>query len=122
MKFRVLVAAGGLFAAPAANAMPVDVFLAKAQGLQSKGMLAMFSGDLKVLLDTVKADAAALKSERDAAQAAHRKPPYCPPGPVQMDQKEILAAMQAVPAADRSRTDSRTALRAHLAQRYPCPA
>ena len=120
MKLKVWVAFAGLCSPVAAHAMPVDAFLAKAQALQSKGMLAMFSGDLKVLLDTIKADAAALRGERESAVAAHRTPPYCPPGPVNMDQKEIIAAMQAVPVANRPRTDTRTALRAHLAQRFPC--
>jgi hypothetical protein len=123
MKLRIMFSAvTAAFAPAAADAMPVDVFLAKAQTLQSKGMLAMFSGDVKVLLDTIKADAAALRGERETAVAAHRTPPYCPPGPVNMDQKEIFAAMQAVPAPERSRTDTRTALRTHLARRFPCPA
>ena len=122
MKFRMLVAAAGLLFPAAADAMPVDTFLAKAQSLQSKGMLAVFSGDLKVLLDTIKADAAALRGERESAISSRRTPPYCPPGPVNMDEKEIIGAMQAVPPADRSHTDTRTALRAHLAQRFPCKA
>ena len=121
MKLKLVVAAAVLVMPVAAQAMPVDAFLARAQSLQSKGMLAMFSGDLKVLMDTIKADAAALRGERESAQAGHRTPPYCPPGPVNMDQKEIIAAMQAVPPAERSRTDTRTALRAHLARRFPCP-
>lgn len=122
MKFRIPLALVALSLAGSAGAMPVDLFLSKIQGLQSKGMMAMFSGDTKLLLDTIKADATALRSEREQAAAAHRKPPYCPPGPISMDQKEIIAAMQAVPVSERARTDSRAALRAHLAQRFPCKA
>ena len=119
MKF--IYAAGLLsLVASAATAMPVETFLSKAQSLQAKGFTAVFSSDVKLLTDAIKADAAALKGEREAAQAAHRTPAYCPPGPVQMGQREIMETMRAVPAPARSRTDTRDALRAHLAQRFPC--
>lgn len=100
--------------------MPVATFLAKADALKAKGPLALFSGDYKLLMGVVKGDAQALKGERDAAKAANRKPAYCPPGPVELSSNDILAAMRAVPAAERTQTDSRAALRTLLARRYPC--
>ena len=101
--------------------MPVDAFLAKADALQAKGMMAMFSGDLKVLTGVIQSDAAALRGEREAATAAHRTPAYCPPGPVKLGSNEIFQTMRAVPAADRSHTDTRDVLRSYLAKRFPCP-
>jgi hypothetical protein len=120
MKFKWITAGALLAISSAAPAMPVDVFLAKTEALQAKGFAAMFSGDLKLLTNTIEADAAALKSERQAAQAAHRTPSYCAPGPVQMGQQEIIDVMRSVSTADRHRTDTRDALRMHLAQRFPC--
>jgi hypothetical protein len=105
-----------------AAAMPVSTFLAKADRLQSKGPFAMFSGDMKLLQNAIKADAAALRAERAAAQAAGKRPAYCPPGPVKMGVKEVMGAMRAVPPAQRARTDTKDALRAYFAGRFPCKA
>ena len=123
MKLRI--AAGLLLVmAPLASAaaMPVSTFLAKADKLQSKGPLAMFSGDMKLLQNTIKADAAALRAERVAAQAAGKRPAYCPPGPIKMGVKEVITAMRAVPPAQRAATDTKDALRAYFARRFPCKA
>ena len=101
--------------------MPLSAFLAKADALQKKGPLAMFSGDLKLLMNQVKADAAQLRSERLAAQAAKRPAAFCPPSAgVKLSDKDIMNAMQAVPAAQRTRTSTKDALRVHMAGRYPC--
>ena len=121
MKFLPIVAALAAAVPAGAAAMPVDSFLAKADALQSKGFAAMVSGDLKVLTAVIKSDAAALRTERDAATAAHRAAAYCPPGPIKLGSNEIFEAMRLVPAADRPRTDTRDVLRAHLAKRFPCP-
>ena len=122
---KVRIAAGVMLVmAPLASAaaMPVSTFVAKAEKLQSKGPLAMFSGDMKLLQNTIKADSAALRAERTAAQAAGKRPAYCPPGPVKMGVKDIMDAMRAVPAGRRAATDTRDALRAYFARRFPCKA
>jgi hypothetical protein len=122
MKFR-LVLGGLLMLAPlaGAHAMPVSTFLDKATALQRKGPLAMFSGDLKLLMNQVKADAQQLRSERLAAEAAKRPAAFCPPAKgASLSDKDILKAMQAVPAAQRPRTSTKDALRVHMAGRYPC--
>ena len=123
MKLRI--AAGLLLiVAPltSAAAMPVSTFLAKAEKLQSKGPLAMFSGDMKLLQNQIKADAAALRAERVTAQQAGKRPAYCPPGPVKLGVKDIIGAMREVPAPRRATTDTRDALRAYFARRFPCSA
>ncbi len=122
MKSRLLLG-GLLVVAPigAAQAMPVSTFLDKATALQKKGPLAMFSGDLKLLMNRVKADALQLRSERLAAEAAKRPAAFCPPAKgAKLSDKDILSAMQAVPVAQRSRTSTKDALRVHMAGRYPC--
>ena len=122
MKYRIAIGLA-LAAAPlsSALAMPVSTFLQKADALQRKGPLAMFSGDLKLLMNQVKADSVQLRVENQAAAAAGRPKAYCTPGAgVQVGHKEVLAAMRAVPAAQRARTTTRQALRAYFARNYPC--
>ena len=112
-----------LAAAPltAAAAMPVSTFLTKAEALKRKGPLALFSGDMKLLRSQITADAVELRKERLAAAAAGRPTAFCPPsGGIKMTDKDVLSAMEAVPAAQRASTDTRTALRAYFARRYPC--
>ena len=104
-----------------AHAMPVATFLTKAEALKKKGPLALFSGDLKLLTKQIKSDAASLRSERLAAKAAGRPTAFCPPeAGAKLTDNDILVAMQAVPAASRGSTDTRAALRAFMARRYPC--
>ncbi len=123
MKLRMLAGALLALAPVAATAMPVSTFLAKADKLEQKGPLAMFSGDLKLLMGQIKTDAAELRAENKAAEAAGRRKAYCTaPGGVKMSNRDILAAMQAVPPAQRARTNTKDALRAYFARRFPCPA
>lgn len=123
MKFRILAGAMLALAPVAAMAMPVSTFLAKADKLQSKGPLAMFSGDLKLLMGQIKTDAAQLRAENKDAEAAGRPKAYCTaPGGVKMSNRDILSAMNAVPPAERARTSTKDALRAYFARRFPCPA
>jgi hypothetical protein len=122
MKFRIALGVL-LAAAPLApvSAMPVSTFLAKAEVLQRKGPLAMFSGDLRLLMRQIKTDAAALRGANDAAAAAGRPKAYCtPPGGVRMGNKEVMAVMQAVPVPQRATTSTKDALRAYFVRRYPC--
>jgi hypothetical protein len=123
MKTRILAGAMLALAPVAATAMPVSTFLAKADKVQKKGPLAMFSGDLKLLMGQVKTDAAELRAENKAAAAAGKPKAYCTaPGGVKMSNRDILSAMQAVPPAQRARTSTKDALRAYFARRFPCPA
>ena len=124
MIFRISI--GLLLAAvplAAAAAMPVSTFLAKADALQRKGPMAMFSGDLKLLTRQVKADAAQLRAANKAAAAAGRPKAYCTPDAgVKMTNRDVLIAMREVPPAQRSTTITRDALRAYFVKRYPCKA
>ena len=123
---KLWILAGAMLAvAPIASAaaMPVSTFLAKADKLQKKGALAMFSGDLKLLTGQVKTDAAELRAENKAAAAAGRQKAYCTPAAgVKLSDRDILVAMQAVPPVERARTSTKAALRSYFTRRYPCPA
>ena len=119
----LMVFAGALALSSGAAAMPVSTFLAKADKLQAKGPLALLSSDLKLLTRQVKADLGQIRAERLAAKAAGRPTAFCPPeSGAKLTDKDIVAAMEAVPASQRPRTDTRSALRAFLVRRHPCKA
>ena len=104
-----------------ASAMPVATFLAKANALQKKGPMALFSGDLKLLTNQIKRDAGELRAENKSAEAAGRRKAYCTPaGGVKLSNRDIMDAMNAVPAAQRSALHTKDALRAYFARRFPC--
>ncbi len=117
-----LIAALFLAALPlsAAQAMDVATFLTKAEAVEKKGMLAVFSSDYKVLKAEIENASKALRAERHAAQKAGRKPAYCPTGKSGVTVRDILAAMRAVPVAQRPRTQVKDALRTDFARRWPC--
>ena len=104
----------------AAQAMDVATFLAKADALQKKGMLALMSSDYKLLKAEIVNQSQVLRNERLAAERAHRKPAYCPPAKSGLNSSEILASFRTIPAAQRPRTQVKDALRALLARKYPC--
>ena len=122
MRLRLLFAVA-LAAAPlsAASAMPVSTFLTKADALQKKGPMALFSSDLKLLTNQIKRDAGELRAENKAAEAAGRRKTYCTPAAgVKLTNRDILAIMNAVPPAQRAATHTKDALRAYFARRFPC--
>ena len=110
-----------VFPLGAANAMDVATFLARADALQRKGMLALMSSDFKLLKAEIETHASALRAERLAAERARRPAAYCPPANQKgLNSDEILAAFRSIPAAQRPRIDVKDALRALLARKYPC--
>ena len=104
--------------------MNVQVFLTKAERLEKRGPLAIFSSDLKLLMNQVQADMKAIKAEKDQADAAHSRGAFCPPTgqKISLTDKDILGALRAVPVPRRATTETRDALRAYFARRFPCPA
>ena len=104
----------------AAQAMDVATFLAKADALKKKGMMALMSSDYKLLKQEIVTHSQALRAERLAAERARRKPAYCPPSKSGLGSDEILAAFRSIPVAERPRIDIKDALRALLARKYPC--
>jgi len=120
-----LLLATVLIALPVAalQAMTVAVFLEKADALKSRGALAMFSSDLRLLKGEVQTAAAAVRAERLAAERAGRRPAFCPPGGRgRFDSDELLRHFHAIPPAQRTRMEVRDALRSLLVRKYPCPA
>lgn len=115
------VGLAALAVASSAAAMPVSAFLDKANALKARGPLALLSSDYGLLKRELTATMEALRAERLAAVKSGKPPAYCPTRQAgSMDVAEIMSAMNAVPPADRARTDTKDAMRAHMAQRFPC--
>lgn len=109
-----------LTAAPAA-AMPVSTFLTKAEALQKKGAMALFSSDIGVLKKEMQASGSQIKAERLAAVKAGRKPDFCPPAKASMGSAELLGHLRAIPAAQRG-MPFKAAYKGFLVKKFPCPA
>jgi hypothetical protein len=117
---QVLLAAALLALPAAAPAMTVGRFVAIAEGLEAKGMAAVFSSDIKLLKAEFMQAGKALKAERTAAIKAGRKPAFCPPKEARLNSKELLAHFRAVPPSQRDSVEVREALRDLMARKFPC--
>jgi hypothetical protein len=118
----LLVLALVLVPVTALHAMTVSAFLQKADVLEKRGVLAMFSSDLRLLKGEIRTAGESLRGERLAAQRAGRPTAYCPPERQSLTADELLAHFRAIPAAQRGRMEVRDALRSLMARKYPCPA
>jgi hypothetical protein len=118
----LLIACVPATATAAARPLPVSAFLAKVESLKKKGPLALLSGDLKLVMNQVKQDSAQLRAENKALEAAGKRKHYCAPPNSKVTDKELLAAVEQVPVAQRPRTSTKEAFKAYFARRYPCKA
>jgi hypothetical protein len=116
-----MIAALALIPAAAEATMPLPAFLARAEALQNKGPLALFSGDLKLLKDEVQTSLLSIRAERLRAKAAGRPQGFCPPGEGgKMSSDELLAGLRRIPPAERARMDVRQGLKRVLTAKDPC--
>jgi hypothetical protein len=112
-RFGAAALAALLLCAPA-DAMSVAEFLAKANALQAKGMMAIFSSDMGLLKTEFGNGAKAWRAQ------AHRPNACPPPGPQKMSSDDIVAIMNQVPPPQRATTNATDAIVAGLNRRYPC--
>jgi hypothetical protein len=120
---RKVALAGLLIAIPlAANAMTVAEFMAKADGLKAKGMMAMMSSDLPVVRGEMQAATGAYRTEVDAARAKGRTDLGCPPpkGQAKLSSDIIMADFAAIPKPAQARMTVKAALYDVMRKRYPC--
>jgi len=107
-------ALAALFLSARAQAMSSADFLAKADALRAKGMLAVFSSDLGLLKTEF------LNAGKAWRAQAHR-PNACPPaGPLPADSDMIYGLVAAVPPPQRNTTSATDAIIAGLNRKYPC--
>jgi hypothetical protein len=109
-------------ATASAQTMNAQRFHSRATALRAKGFVAIFSGgEIKALTAEAQAAGKRAAENRRAAVRSGQAPRFCPPqGSVSMDDKEFMARLSAIPAADRSRIDMTEAMTRMLAAKYPC--
>lgn len=118
--FSVLIMAAALAVPSVAQAqnMAVSTFLAKADSLKAKGMMAMLSSDVGLLKAEVKSAGIAYRADVNAG----KPPKSCPPpkGLVKMDSDELIASFRTIPAPQQKTTSVRTAFANYMVKRFPC--
>ncbi|MCY7339306.1 MAG: hypothetical protein LH465_05060 [Sphingomonas bacterium] len=109
--------------AASAQSMNAESFHRRAEALQKKGPLAVFSGgEIKALMGEAKAAGQKSGANRAAALKAGQKPRYCPPPPpVRMGNTEFMAGLSAIAPPDRARIDMTEAMTRIMMRKYPCP-
>mgnify|MGYP003297438424 CR=1 FL=1 len=109
--------------AASAQSMNAETFYQKAMGLKKKGPMALFSGDLRILMREGQGAGKATGLARKAALKAGTKPRYCPPEEVRgMDRSEYMERLARISPAERRRIDITEATTRIMAGKYPCPA
>ena len=123
MRMVMIASLAFLGTAPAAaQSMNAEQFHARATALQKKGPLALFSGDVKLLMTEAKAAGERSHQLRLAAVKAGQKPRYCPPaGKRSMRSDEFMNRLSAIPQSERARIDMTEAMIRILSGKFPCP-
>lgn len=95
------VAALALTAVPATAAMDVATFIAKGEALKAKGMMALFSSDLKLVQAEAKEAARLYQIEKQARAQAGLPPISCPPPGAKLGAMEFFEELKKIPSAER---------------------
>jgi hypothetical protein len=120
--FTAAIVAMLTLAAPAfaaAGDMSVATFLAKADALEKKGAMALFSSDLKLLKAEGQAAGKAYRVRLDRERAAGN-PSSCPPKGSKVNSDQLLAHLRSYPAAQRPQISMKTAFADMFIKKYPC--
>ncbi|MFB0612381.1 hypothetical protein [Aurantiacibacter poecillastricola] len=125
MRVNLAIFVLGLLVVPAAaqaQDMRLDTFLQKAERLERRGALALFSSDLGLLKEEVQASARIYRQRIGADHDAGRAPHSCPPeeGSASLNSNDILEHFRSYPASRRQSVTVRTAFFDMMARRYPC--
>ena len=122
---RKLVIAALAAALPAtpllAQSMSVSDFLAKADALQKKGPMALFSSDIAKLKTEVVNSGKQLRAEQETALKAGRQPATCMAKKASITSAELIAHFRAVPPANRG-VPVKAAFADLMRKKYPCRA
>lgn len=99
--------------------MTVAQFLPKANALKGKGMMAVFSKDLKPVMNETRSAFQQLKAEGERRKAAGLPPRACPPAGTKLGSDDLLAMLNAIPSAERGMSLKDGLVRA-MSARFPC--
>jgi hypothetical protein len=99
--------------------MSVATFLAKADALKAKGIMALGSSDIGLLRAEGQAAGAAYKARLEAERKAG-KPSSCPPKGTKVNSDKLIAFLRSYPEPARPRTTMKTAIADYFIKTYPC--
>ncbi len=102
-----------------AQAMTVDQFLAKANALKAKGMMALFSSDIGLLKAEMGDAIKAWKADKAARKAAGKPPLACAPEGTKMNSDDLMKWLAALPPDQRAGS-LREGFAHVVINRYPC--
>jgi hypothetical protein len=117
----IAVLAACLFtgSASAQSGMTLDDFVTRANRIPMNPA-AMLRPDAHRLKGEAERAFRAVGNEIDAARAAGRTPPACPPERINLNIPQFLAHLNGIPQARRQRMSVTDGVRAWMASRYPC--
>lgn len=104
----------------AQSVMTLDAFVAQANRIPLNPTSA-FRSDARRLMRETNAGFTVVRTEISADRAAGRTPAACPPEKIQLNPRQLLAFLNAIPQPRRARMSVPDGLRAWMADRYPCP-
>ena len=107
-------------AAPAQSGMTLDTFVTQANRVPMNPTAA-FRSDARRLMRETNAGFTTVRNEIGADRAAGRTPVACPPERIELNPRQLLTFLNAIPQPRRARMSVSDGLRAWMADRYPCP-
>jgi hypothetical protein len=99
--------------------MSVSTFLAKADALKAKGIMALGSSDIGLLRSEGQAAGAAYKARLEAERKAG-KPSSCPPKGTKVQSDKLMAFLRTYSEPARPRTTMKMAIADYFIKTYPC--
>ena len=124
MQRTILAVALAGVCAPASAAMVINAeeFYQRASKVKKRGPLALLSmKEVKLLVNEVKIAGARVKETRLAAEREGKKGRYCPPPQSKrMGHEEYVAAIGAIPQAERRKIDLVEATTRVMTAKFPC--
>lgn len=104
-----------------AQTRTLDQFVTEANRIPLNPTSAIRS-DARRLVREFNASMTTVSTEVRDARAAGQTPPACPPERIQMNPRQLLDYLNAIPKIRRQRMTPTDGIRSWLASRYPCPA
>jgi hypothetical protein len=99
--------------------MSVATFLAKADALKAKGIMALGSSDIGLLRSEGQAAGQAYKARLEGERKAG-KPSSCPPKGTKVQSDKLMAFLRTYPEPVRPRTTMKAAIADYFIKTYPC--
>jgi hypothetical protein len=99
--------------------MSIATFLAKADALKAKGLMALGSSDIGLLRAEGQAAGQAYKLRLEGERKAGN-PSSCPPKGTRPSSNQIMAHLRTYPEPARPRTTMKTAIADYFIKTYPC--